>query len=176
MCLLKWLQAQSQNTATRPLRIGKTKQLPARLGTEKLCQQDTNKRHRDIRRRAKRRNLPPSTECLRFAGWNLYLTNIDEHRFTPEQILVIVRLRWQIELMFKCFKSIGKIHVSRSQKPYRILCEVYAKLIVVRLRHWSMLAIGWRCTQHSLIKTAALIGTYARSLPVGFHQSKKAPF
>lgn len=173
LCLLKWLQAQSQNTATRPLRIGKTKQLSARLVAEKLSEQETNKRRRDIRRRAKRRNLLPSRESLRFAGWNLYLTNIDQHRFTPEQILIIVRLRWQIELMFKCFKSIGKIHVSRSQKPYRILCEVYAKLIVVLLRHWGMLAIGWRCTQHSLMKTAALIGTYARALTVGFHQSRK---
>lgn len=174
--LLKWLQAQSQNTVARALRIGKTKQLPARLVAEKLSEQETNKRRRDIRRRAKRRNIAPSTERLRLAGWNIYLTNIDEHHCTPEHILVIARVRWQIELMFKCFKSIGKIHVSRSQKPYRILCEVYAKLIVVLLRHWGMLVAGWRCTQHSLIKTATLIGTYARALTAGFHRSRSALF
>ena len=174
LCLLKWLQAQPQNRLERHLRIGKTKQLPARLIAEKLSEQETNKRRRDIRRRAKRRNISPSTERLRLAGWNLYLTNIDEHRFTPEQILVIARVRWQIELMFKCFKSVGKVHVSRSQKPYRILCEVYAKLIAALLRHWGMLVAGWRCTQHSLMKTATLIGTYARALTASFHRSRKA--
>ena len=176
LCLLKWLQAQPQNRLERHLCIGKTKQLPARLIAEKLSEQETNKRRRDIRRRAKRRNISPSTERLRLAGWNLYLTNIDEHRFTPEQIHVIAGVRWQIELMFKCFKSVGKVHVSRSQKPYRILCEVYAKLMAALLRHWGMLVAGWRCTQHSLMKTATLIGTYARALTASFHRSKKALF
>lgn len=174
LCLLKWLQAQSENTVACHLRIGKTKQLPARLVAEKLSEAETNKRRREIRKHAKRRNIPPSTERLRLAGWNIYLTNIEEHRCTPEQIRVIARVRWQIELMFKCFKSIGKVDVSRSQKPYRILCEVYAKLIAALLRHWGMLVAGWRCTQHSLMKTATLIGTYARALTASFHRSKKA--
>ena len=34
--LLKWLQAQSENTVTRPIRIGKTKKLSARLVAERL--------------------------------------------------------------------------------------------------------------------------------------------
>ena len=176
LCLLKWLDAQTQNRVERHLHIGKTKQLPVRRVAEKLSEQETNKRRRDIRKRAKRRNIPPSTERLRLAGWNIYLTNIEEHRLTPKQILVIARVRWQIELMFKCFKSIGKVHVSRSKKPYRILCEVYAKLIAALLRHWGMLIAGWRAMQHSLIKTATLISTYAGALTASFHRSKKALF
>ena len=63
--------------------------------------------------------------------------------------------------------------MSRSEKPYRILCEVYAKLIAALLRHWGMLVTGWRCTRHSLIKTATLIGTYARALTASFTGQKK---
>ena len=59
VCLLKWLQGQSENIVQGSLRIGKTKQLPARLVAEKLSEQETNKRRRDIRRRAKRRNISP---------------------------------------------------------------------------------------------------------------------
>ena len=64
LCLLKWLQAQTQNTVARHLRIGKTKQLPARLVAEKLSEQQTNKRRRDIRKHAKRRNIPPSPNAF----------------------------------------------------------------------------------------------------------------
>ena len=103
---------------------------------------------------------------------NIYITNIGADQLTPEQITVIARIRWQIELMFKCFKSIGKVHTSRSEKPYRILCEVYAKLIVALIRHWIMLVVGWRCLHHSLTKTAKLIATYGRTLAISFRKSK----
>ncbi|RKU13788.1 hypothetical protein C6501_09125 [Candidatus Poribacteria bacterium] len=73
--------------------------------------------------------------------------------------------------MYKCFKSIGKVDTSRSDKPYRILCELYAKLIVAIIRHWIMLAVGWQCLKHSLTKTAELITTYARTLAIGFRRS-----
>ena len=87
---------------------------------------------------------------------------------------MIARIRWQVELMFKTLKSIAKIHVSRSQKPYRILSEVYAKLIAALIRHAVMLIAGWRCIRHNLMKTAELITGYARTLLMSFHKSTKA--
>ena len=69
-------------------------------------------------------------------------------RGTPAQIATLYSTRWQVELLFKCFKSVGKCNVSRSQKPYRRLCEDYAKLLIALMRHWIMLATGWRCIQH----------------------------
>ena len=35
-----------------------------------------------------------------------------------------------------------------------------------------MLVAGWRCTQHSISKTATLIGTYARALTAAFYRSR----
>ncbi len=138
-CLQKWLQTHTLNTLETHITIGKTKRLKARIVALKLSEQETQKRIRDIRYRAKRKNATPSKERLQLAGWNIYITNIGADLLTPEQINAIARIRWQIELMFKCFKSIGKVHSSRSEKPYRILCEVYAKLIVALIRHWIML-------------------------------------
>ena len=134
----------------------------------------TNKRRRSIRYRAKRKAQTPSKTLLRLAGWNLYITNIEEHRLTPKQICVIVGIRWQIELMFKCFKSIGRLHVSRSQKPYRILSEIYAKLIALLIQHAVMLVAGYRHIQQSFIKTAKHIAGYARLLTLSFQHSKTA--
>ncbi len=175
LSLEKMLKATQEDTFIRKsIRIGKTKQLPVYLVAQRLSQAQTNKRRRSIRYRAKRKAQTPSKTLLRLAGYNLYITNIEEHRLTPKQIAVIVGIRWQIELMFKGFKSTGKLTVSRSQKPYRILSEIYAKLIALLIQHTVMLAAGYRQIQHSFIKTAKYIAGYARLLTMSFHHSKTA--
>ena len=173
--LEKTLKAERENTYIRKaIRIGKRKQLQAYLIAERLSEAETNKRRRYIRRRAKRKAQTPSKVLLRLAGYNLYITNIEAHQLTPKQICVIVGIRWQIELMFKSFKSISKLQVSRSQKPYRILSEIYAKLIALLIQHAVMLGAGYRHIQHSFIKTAKHIAGYARLLTLSFHHSKTA--
>ena len=129
----------------KSIRIGKTKQLQAYLIAERLSDAETQKRKRSIRYRAKRKETQtPSKTLLRLAGWNLYITNIKPHPLTPKQICSIASIRWQVELIFKCFKSISKLNVSRSQKPYRILSEIYAKLIAVLIENTVRVAIGYR--------------------------------
>ena len=173
--LEKMLKAEAENTFIRKsIRIGKTKQLRVYLVAERLSEAETNKRRRYIRYRAKRKAQTPSKTLLRLAGYNLYITNIEAHRLTPKQICVIVGIRWQIELIFKSFKSLSKIHVSRSRKPYRILSEIYAKLIALLIQHAVMLGAGYRPIHHGFIKTARHIAGYARLLTLSFHRSKTA--
>ena len=175
LALENMLKAAGEKTFIRKkIRIGKTKQLQAYLIAERLSQAETDKRRRSIRYRAKRKAHPPSKTLLRLAGWNLYITNIEADQLTPKQICVIVGIRWQIELMFKCFKSIAKLDVSRSQKPDRILCEVYAKLIALLIQHATLLGTGWRCIQHTLMKTTRFIAGYARILTMSFQHSTAA--
>ena len=47
---------------------------------------------------------------------------------TLTEVLVLLRARWQIELLFKLWKSHGHIDESRSAQPWRVLTEVFAKL------------------------------------------------
>ena len=110
----------------------------------------------------------------RVEGWYVFITNIDTTQLSVEQIAAITRIRWQVELMFKCFKSVGRVNKSRREKPYSILCEVYAKLITQLLRHWIMIASGWQCIHHNIIKTAELINLYARQIAISFGKSKTA--
>ena len=169
------LKAARENTYIRQkIRIGKTKQLQAYLIAERLSQAETDKRRRSIRYRAKRKAETPSKTLLRLAGYNLYITNIEADPLTPKQIGIIAGIRWQVELIFKSFKSLSKLSVSLSQKSYRILSEIYAKLIAVLIQHAVMLGAGYRHLQHSFIKTAKYIAGYARLLTVSFHHSKTA--
>ena len=172
---LEKMLTETENTfIAKRIRIGKRKQLPVYLIAQRLTEAEANKRRRYIRYRAKRKCQTPSKTRLRLAGWNLYITNIEAHQLTPKQICVIVGIRWQIELMFKGFKSIGKLQDSTSEKPYRILSEIYAKLIAVLIQHAIMLGAGYRHIQQSFIKTAKYIAGYARLLTMSFHHSKTA--
>ncbi len=79
-----------------------------------------------------------------------------------------MRLRWQIELLFKLWKSHGKVAEWRSAKPARILCEVYAKLLALVFQHWMVVASGWDDPERSLFKAAQVVRSYAAELASAF--------
>ena len=94
MDLEKMLKTAEEDIYIRKaIQIGKRKQLRVYLVAQRLSEAETNKRRRYIRCRAKRKAKTPSKALLRLAGWNLYITNIEEHRLTPKQICVIVGIR-----------------------------------------------------------------------------------
>ena len=169
--MLKEIQA-DDTFIRKPIRLGKTKQLQAYLIAERLSQEETDKRRRSIRYRAKRKAQTPSKTLLRLAGWNLYITTIEPNPLTPKQITRIASIRWQIELIFKCFKSVSKLSTSPSQKPYRILSEIYAKLIAVLIQHAIRVGVGHRHIHQSFMKTAKYIAGHARGIASSFHHSK----
>lgn len=173
-CLTERLTSETLDTIDVNCFIGATKKLPIRLVALRLSEEQANSHRRAIRRDAKRRGTTPSKARLKHADWYIFITNVDATLLSVKQIAEIVRIRWQVELMFKCFKSVGSVNKSRREKPYSILCEVYAKLITQLLRHWIMIASGWRCIYHNIIKTAELINLYARHIIISFGKSKTA--
>jgi len=77
---------------------------------------------------------------------------------------VLARARWQIELLFKLWKSYGRIDESRSAKPWRILCEVYATLLAMVVPHWLLLVGCWEYPDRSLVKAAHTVRQHALPL------------
>jgi hypothetical protein len=84
------------------------------------------------------------------------------------EAMVLGRLRWQIELLIKLWKSHGRIDESRSAKPWHILCDVYAKLLAMLVQHWLLLVAAWRYADRSLSKAAKVVQTHVRDLEVHF--------
>jgi hypothetical protein len=60
-------------------------------------------------------------------------------------------------LLFKLWKSGGQITTWRSAAPWRILCELYAKLLAMLVQHWLLLTGCWQEPRRSLPKATALI-------------------
>jgi len=84
--------------------------------------------------RAKRRNSgrqgDVGDECKLSACYLLFVTNLPTGDFPIEHLIVIYKVRWQIELVFKTWKSLLKINVIKTARKYRVECEVYGKLIM----------------------------------------------
>jgi hypothetical protein len=98
-----------------------------------------------------------SPEVLRLADWTLLLTDAPAKRLSLEEALVLLRERWQMELLYKLWKQHGQLEESASQCCWRILCERYAKLIGLLLQHWLIVLFGWQDPQRSLVKLAAVV-------------------
>jgi hypothetical protein len=75
--------------------------------------------------------------------------------------LVLSRVRWQIELVFKLWKQHGLLDEWRSAKPWRVLTEIYAKLTALIIQHWLCLVSFWGHPDRSLVKASATIRSYA---------------
>src|SRR5947209_13855277 len=85
------------------------------------------------------------------------LTNVESHLLSARQVVALMRLRWQIELLWKLWKQEGKIDTWRSAKPQRILTELYAKLLGLLLAHWVTLEGCWSGPRRRLVKERTVI-------------------
>lgn len=155
-------------TADRSITLGAAHRLPARLLAARVPPAVAATRRRQLREEAKREGKTPSAAKLALCDWTVLVTNVPPELLSVEEALVLARARWQIELLFKLWKSHGQVDVSRSAKPWRILCEVYAKLLAMVVQHWLVLVSCWRFPDRSLVKAAQTIRKYAPMLAAGF--------
>ncbi len=62
-----------------------------------------------LRRKAARDGRTPKPQSLEFAKCVIVFTTFPASRFAPEAVLDWYRLRWQVELVFKRFKSVAQL-------------------------------------------------------------------
>jgi hypothetical protein len=150
-----------------PIRLGVRAQLPARLIAVPAPQEVVDQRRRRLRAEASRRGRSVSARCLALAAWTIFITNAPAERLAGAAVLVVARCRWQIELLFKVWKSQGHIDESRSSKPWRVICDVYAKVLAMVVQHWSWLLSLWGYPDRSLSKAVQTVQKYAMQLATG---------
>ena len=123
-----------------------------------------DQRRRRLRKEAQDKGRQPRAAALALAAWTLRITNVPADRLSLAEILVVIRVRWQIALLFKLWKSHGKIATWRTTNPHRILCEVYAKVSAMVVQHWCMLTQCWAFPDRSLVKAARVVRAHAVEL------------
>jgi IS4 transposase len=67
------------------------------------------------------------------AHYNIFITNVPKEVLTVKEVFEAYSLRWQIELVFKTWKSNLNINKVKSMKKERMECQLIAKLIWILL-------------------------------------------
>jgi Transposase DDE domain len=81
------------------------------------------------------------SDAYRVSAWlNLFVTNIPHAWLAAKDVRDTYSLRWQIELIFKIWKSQCGIHKIASVKIQRFQCELIAKFLWILL-HWQLFRI-----------------------------------
>jgi hypothetical protein len=166
LALLAFLKAQTASQLDIPVLLGKTHQLPCRLIAFKADEQTAEKRKRKLREYASKNGVTLSEERLQLTHWTLFLTNAPQNLLSPLEVFALYRLRWQIELLFRLWKSYSFIDESESENPWRVLTELYAKLIAVIVQHWLLLVSVWHIPNKSIVHVALRIQKFALLLLV----------
>jgi hypothetical protein len=140
-----------------PVALGASTHVPARLLAERVPRAVRRQRERRLQREASKKGQSLSDERLALAGWTVLVTNLSAGQLTLAEALALLRVRWQIELLFKRWKQDGHLATWRSAKPWRMLCEVYAKLIGLLLQNWMLMLSDWTAPDQSLVAAGQLV-------------------
>ena len=84
-----------------------------------------------------------------------------------DEVLLLARCRGPLELCWKLWKQVGKVDTWRSAKPYRILTEIYAKLLGCLITHWLTLLECWQAPNRSMVKARQVVQWMAPVLALG---------
>ena len=167
--LLAWLRQQTADQVERPIQLGKTDRLVCRLLVIRVPPAVAEKRRRKLKEYACKKHTPLRAELLALADWTLLLTNLPSNLLSIPEALVLLHVRWQIELLFKRWKSLFKIDEWRSANLWHILTELYAKLLSAVIQQWILLTGLNQMAYPSFWQAALVVRKFATSLAMVLH-------
>ncbi|GMG76785.1 IS4 family transposase [Priestia megaterium] len=113
--------------------IGQYQKLPTRVIIHRLTENQTRKRLENHRRKEKKKGIIMKERSKRLSAMNAYITNASLNDVPTGQVHDLYSLRWQIELLFKTWKSFFRIDHCKQIKKERLECHLYGQLIAILL-------------------------------------------
>lgn len=125
------------NTLEMKVLIYEKHNLPCRLIIERVDDNEYKRRLKHADKSAKNRNVGLSERHKMRCRYNTFITNVDKEALPVEKIKKTYYLRWQIELVFKTWKSFFEIDKVKKVKKERMECQLLAKLLWILL-NWRL--------------------------------------
>lgn len=153
--------------------VGRTEKRRVRLVIYKLTQNQFKDRKEKVFKNAKKKGIKKSANTIDLMGITIYMTNIPNDILFTKQIHDIYSLRWQIELIFKIWKSVFHISSVKPVKIERFKCQLYGKLILLVLSSIVMFKmrselLKKKKLETSEIKTAEIVHEYVEEMYFSF--------
>jgi len=129
------LQAEPRLLVEKAIFLGAQERVAARLIAARMPEAVVNERRRRARRTAKKRGYTPSHAHLTLLAWNLFITNVPGTVWTPGTVCKVYPMRWQIELIFKSWKSYLHLATLTTKTAETTLCYLYGRLLLILLNY-----------------------------------------
>jgi hypothetical protein len=165
--LRRWLAAQPPGLIDRPVLLA-AERLPCRLLARRVPQEQADSRRYKLRKANRRRGRGTPEAALAWCDGTVLITSVAPGQLSGPEALILYRARWQVELLFKRWKSQGLVAQLRGASEARQLVRVWARLLAVLAQHWLVVAGGWGDPRRSLSGACeavrAFVGQLAASL------------
>ncbi len=128
----RYMKAQNLSCIEKQVYLSLKYKLPVRLIIYLLPDEVVNERLRKANQENKKKGRGQCNKQYKArACFNLFITNGDKHVIPIEKVYHFYKLRWQIELMFKIWKSLCNIDKVKKVKRHRLECYIYSRLIFI---------------------------------------------
>jgi hypothetical protein len=169
--LLDWLAKQPGPFVDQPILLGKVQRLTCRLIAWRVPEEQANRRRQKLRRESlSKYGKEPSAERLAWCTWTILVTNVPLEKMTPEEAVVLYRARWQVELLFKRWKSQDLVAVLTGSTVARQMVGVWSRLLAALVQHWLVIGSAWGDPTKSLSKVCEAIRSFVGRLATGLDQ------
>jgi hypothetical protein len=162
--LLEWLRQQTGPSFEQDWLLGAKEKLRCRVVGVRAPQEVADRRRQKARQNAQRKGRTLSARYLELLDWAIYITNVPASMLTLKQILVMYAVRWQIELVFKVWKSQGECDRVAGRCRPRVLGELYAKMIGLVITQCLLAPWRWGQRELSMVKAHRILRHYALRL------------
>jgi hypothetical protein len=151
--LARVLGKESRPLLEKTILLGARERVAARLIAVRMPDAVVNARRRQARRVAKKRGYTPSQAHLTLLAWNLFITNVPATVWPPQTVCTAYSLRWQVELVFKSWKSDLHLATLTTTTKHSTLCYLYGRLLLILLTYAlcpTLRATVWHKKQREL--------------------------
>lgn len=170
--VLSWLRQARGSHLAREVFVFHKQKMKLRVLAVRVPAEVAQARREEARQDARKRGRPVSQRKLELCDWNILVTNAPAGLISAHEGWELRRVRWQIEVVFKVFKSGGGLEKTQARSVWRVLTELYAKLLAQVVLRWVQLMSGYVMLVHSAIRTADKVRKRAASLLAALHSEE----
>ena len=158
--ITRYMKTHNIDSLEKEVYLGSKEKYKTRLILYLLPEEEYAKRMRKAKQYNKKKNRKAlSKEYKAKAALNLFITNAGTEQIPMDKVWDFYRLRWQIELIFKIWKSICNVEKVKKVKKHRLECYIYAKLVLIVLS-WQIL---WRTARRLFVNEGKALSFFKAS-------------
>lgn len=133
--LASWLNTVVGNSIEHTIFLGAKAQVASRLIAYRLPEAVVNARRRIAKKKAKKKGYTASKAHLKLLAWNLFITNVPCTIWKTETVGKVYPIRWQVELIFKSWKSYCQLASIHTKKADTTLCYLYGRMLLILINY-----------------------------------------